>query len=56
MLAACPDVAGMPVDLVNNRLTKTGIRGLQSARARLRAEQQQSQPDDTNAIYCGDTE
>jgi uncharacterized protein (TIGR02996 family) len=55
-LAAYPEIKGLELDLVNNRLTTRGIAALQVAGCRLRAEDQQRQPYDTNAMFWGDTE
>jgi hypothetical protein len=56
-LAACPDAKNLEVlDLVNNRLTNAGIAALQVAGVRVRAEQQQTRPYDTGAIFWGDIE
>jgi uncharacterized protein (TIGR02996 family) len=55
-LAARPEGKGLELDLVNNRLTSAGIAALQVAGARVRAEDQQTRPYDTNAIFWGDTE
>jgi uncharacterized protein (TIGR02996 family) len=57
-LAECPDTRNLKlVDLVNNRLTATGIAQLQSAGVPIRAERQQGEPYGDDAVtYCGDTE
>src|SRR5262249_12963937 len=40
LLAACPEVEGMEIDLVNNRLTDKGIAALQVVGARLESDGQ----------------
>jgi uncharacterized protein (TIGR02996 family) len=55
-LAACPEIKEIELDLVNNRLTSRGIAALQVAGCHLRAEEQQRQPYDFNAMFWGDTE
>jgi hypothetical protein len=60
-LAECPTAKSLELlDLVNNRLTNTGITALQAAGVRagvrVRAEEQQTRPYDYHDIFQGDTE
>src|SRR5262249_55106433 len=54
MLAKCPEVKGMEIDLVNNRLTDRGISELLLAGAKLRSEDQQKRPYKTTAMFRGE--
>lgn len=56
LLAKCPEVKGMQIDLVNNRLSERGIGALLVAGARLRAESQQTRPYKTSAMFRGDND
>ena len=56
LLAACPEVRGMEIDLVNNRLTDKGIAALQVAGARLESDGQQTRPYKTSAMFRGDVD
>jgi hypothetical protein len=55
LLAACPDAGNLQLlDLVNNRLTNRGITTLEGAGVHVRAEDQQTRPYDTRAMFRGD--
>jgi uncharacterized protein (TIGR02996 family) len=53
-LARCPEVKGMQIDLVNNRLTDRGVSALLLAGAKLRSEDQQKQPYKTASMFRGE--
>jgi hypothetical protein len=53
-LARCPEVKGMEIDLVNNRLTDRGVSALLLAGAKLRSEGQQHRPYHTTALFRGE--
>jgi hypothetical protein len=55
MLAACPELKGIEVDLVNNRLSPIGVAAVARAAARARTEPQQKRPYHTSSLFCGDT-
>lgn len=58
LLATCPDARNLEtLNLVNNRLTKRGVKALEAASIPVRADRQQTRgaPDD-HMLYCGDTE
>ena len=58
LLASCPDARGLEVlDLINNRLTRSGVVALRRARIPVRAERQQGRPyRDDRILYYGDSE
>lgn len=58
LLASCPDARNLEsLDLINNRLTGTGVSVLKTAGVSVRADRQQAAPFNDDAIlYCGDSE
>jgi uncharacterized protein (TIGR02996 family) len=57
-LAACPHTRNLQtLDLINNRLTETGVESLRAAGIAVRADRQQEPPyDNQQYLYCGDSE
>jgi uncharacterized protein (TIGR02996 family) len=58
LLASCPEARNLEVlDLINNRLTPSGVAALRRARVPVRAERQQDRPyHDDSILYYGDSE